>query len=83
MNGPQAFCPRCKKDTVFVNAGGMRRCTVCGFETELSEPHAPEADWVESAVMTVGHVLLRVILIIGVLLLVGVAVVFASCAFHF
>jgi len=30
--------------------------------------------------MSVGHVLLRVFLIIGVLLLVGLAVLFASCA---
>ena len=79
MNGPMAFCPRCKKDVHFVDTGSSRRCTVCGFEFELSEPRAPESDW-ESAAMSVGHVLLRVFLIIGVLLLVGLAVLFASCA---
>jgi uncharacterized protein (DUF983 family) len=82
MNGPMAFCPRCKKDVIFADAGRFRSCTVCGFQFALTEP-TPEPDWVESAVMTVGHVLLRVILIAGVVILVGVAVVFASCALHF
>ena len=82
MNGPMAFCPRCKKDVIFADAGGFRKCTVCGLQFALTEP-APEPDWVESAVMTVGHVLLRVILIAGVVILVGVAVLFASCALHF
>ncbi len=81
MNGPMAFCPRCKKDVHFAQTGHSRRCTVCGFEFELSEPRAPEPDWVESTVMTVGHVLLRVFLIAAVLLLVGLGVLFASCAF--
>ena len=82
MNGPMAFCPHCKKDTLFAGAGRLRSCTVCGFEYEVTEPPVMEPHWVETAVMTVGHVILRVILIIGVVVLVGVAVVFASCALH-
>jgi hypothetical protein len=50
---------------------------------EASEPYAPEPGGLESVVMTVGHVLLRVFLIIAVLVMVGVAVLFASCAIHF
>jgi uncharacterized protein (DUF983 family) len=83
MNGPRAFCPGCKRDVVFTDTGNRRKCTACGFEFELSEPRAPDSEWMESAVMTVGHVLFRVFLIMGVLLLVGVAVAFASCALHF
>jgi uncharacterized protein (DUF983 family) len=77
-----AFCPRCKKDVIFADAGHFRRCTVCGFQFELTEP-AAERDSLEAAVMTVGHVLLRVILIAGAVILVGVGVLFASCALHF
>jgi hypothetical protein len=40
----------------------------------------PGPDRLETAVMTVGHVLLRVFLILGVILLVGIAVLFATCA---
>jgi uncharacterized protein (DUF983 family) len=82
MNGPRAFCPRCKKDVLFAQAGGVRRCTVCGWEFELTEPPAPVPEWVEATVMTVGHVLLRVFIILGVILLLGVAVLFATCALH-
>jgi len=80
MNGPMAFCPRCKKDVHFADVGHSRRCSVCGFEFEVSEPRAPEMDRIELAVMTIGHVLLRVFLILGVLLLVGLGVLFARCA---
>jgi uncharacterized protein (DUF983 family) len=83
MSGPRAFCPRCQKDVLFADAGRFRRCTVCGFEFELTEPRPPGDDFLGAAVMTVGHVLLRVILIAGIILLVGVAVLFASCAMHF
>lgn len=83
MNGPMAFCPRCKEDVLFIDTGHSRKCAVCGSEFELSEPHAPEPDRLESAVMTIGHVLLRVFLICGVILLVGLGVLFASCALHF
>ena len=82
MNGPRAFCPRCKKDVVFVDVGRFRRCTVCGFEFETSEPHEAEPDRLASTMMTIGHVLARVFLIFGILVLVGLAVMFASCALH-
>jgi len=65
-----------------MDVGRLRRCTVCGFEFEKTAPPAPAPDLVSSVVMTVGHVLLRVILIIGIVILVGVAVLFASCAMH-
>lgn len=81
MIGPMAFCPRCKKDVVFADAGRFRRCTVCGFEFELTPP-APEPDRLESAMMTLAHVLLRMILIVGAVLLIGIAVLFATCAMH-
>jgi uncharacterized protein (DUF983 family) len=77
-----AFCPRCKKDVLFVDAGQFHKCTVCGLEFEVTESPSLEPDRLAAVVMTVGHVLLRVILIIGVILLVGVAVLFASCALH-
>jgi hypothetical protein len=54
---------------------------VCGLEFERSEPRAPQADLAESALMSVGRAALYVLLIIGVLLLVGLGVVFATCSF--
>jgi uncharacterized protein (DUF983 family) len=77
-----AFCPRCQKDVHFIDVGPFRRCAVCGLEFERSSSGAYEPDFVTTAVMTVGHVLLRVFLILGVTFLVGVAVLFASCALH-
>jgi uncharacterized protein (DUF983 family) len=81
MNGPMAFCPRCKKDVIFAETGRVRRCTECGFTFELTEPTIAETDW-GGAVMTVAHVLLRVFLIIGAIMLLGMAALFATCAFH-
>jgi uncharacterized protein (DUF983 family) len=80
MNGPRAFCPNCKKDVLFINDRETSRCSVCGAEFELSQPPPLESHGVGSTVMTIGHVILRVILILGVLFLVGIAVLFASCA---
>ena len=74
-----AFCPRCQKDVLFIESGSSRRCTVCGLEFQPSAP-AYQPDAVTTAVMTVGHVLVRVFLIFVVLLLVGLAILFASCA---
>lgn len=79
MNGPMAFCPRCQKDVLFIEAGSSRRCTICGLEFQPVPP-VYEPDFVTTAVMTVGHVLLRVFLILVVVLLVGLAILFASCA---
>ena len=82
MNGPMAFCPRCQKDVVFVDAGHVRKCTVCGLEFEKVQSRSPDQDYLGTVVMTIGHVLLRVFLILGIVVLVGIAVIFASCAFH-
>lgn len=82
MNGPMAFCPRCQKDVIFTQSGRMRKCAVCGLEFEQTVPYTPKADAVSAIVMTIGHVILRVVLIFGVIVLVGIAVLFASCAFH-
>ena len=76
-----AICPNCRKDVVFVAVGSQQRCSVCGAEFQLSQPPVIEADRLGNVVMTIGHVILRVILIFGVVVLVGIAVLFASCAF--
>ena len=82
MNGPMAFCPSCRKDVRFIEAGQVRRCSVCGFEYQRTEPRASHAGAVGNVVMTVAHVILRVVLIIGIVVIVGIAMLFASCAFH-
>ena len=80
MNGPMAFCPRCQKDVHFTDEGGVRRCTVCGAEFQRSQPPAPPANGVESVVITLARAVLYTVLIFAVLLLVGLGVLFASCA---
>jgi hypothetical protein len=74
-----AFCPRCKKDVEFIDGGRFYKCTVCGFQFDLSQP-VPEPVPLAAVVMTIGHVILRVVLIMGAVLVVGVAILFATCA---
>ncbi|HXP59781.1 MAG TPA: hypothetical protein VN829_04770 [Dongiaceae bacterium] len=76
-----AFCPRCQKDVHFTEDGGVRRCTVCGLEFERSQPPAPgPGSGVASVVITLARAVLYTVLIFAVLLLVGLGVLFASCA---
>jgi hypothetical protein len=75
-----AFCPGCRKDTLFVEAGGMRKCSVCGLQFEVSEPMPPEPPVVVSEFMDVVKVLLRVVLIIGAIIVIGFGVLYAGCA---
>ena len=75
-----AFCPTCGKDVLFVDTGASRRCSVCGTEFRITQPPVLEPDRLGSVVMTIGHVILRVVLIIGVVFVVGIAILFASCA---
>ena len=76
-----AFCPRCQKDVHFTDDGGVRRCAVCGVEFQRSQPPALHANRVESVVITLARAVLYTLLICAVLLLVGLGVLFASCAF--
>jgi uncharacterized protein (DUF983 family) len=82
MNAPLAFCPRCRKEVVFTETGNLRKCAVCGLEFRRSDSSRPELDAVGAVLMTVGHVILRVVLILGIIVLVGIATLFASCALH-
>lgn len=61
--------------------GSQQRCSVCRTEFQVTPPSEMEPDRLGNVVMTIGHVILRVILIFGVVVLVGIAVLFASCAF--
>jgi uncharacterized protein (DUF983 family) len=80
MNATRAFCPHCKQDVVFAEVGHFRKCPACGFQFELSEPVPEPTSSVASEVMSAAHVILRVFLILGVVLLVGLGVLFATCA---
>ena len=66
---------------MFIEEGAQRRCSVCGTEFKHSQAFAAEPHWAGDVVMTIGHVLVRVVLIIAAVFLVGIAVLFASCAF--
>lgn len=80
MNGRTAFCPRCQRDTHFVDVGGARKCSVCGMEFEVAPPRIPEARTMATEAMGVFQVIFRVLLIMLAIVVVGVAVLFAGCA---
>jgi hypothetical protein len=83
MSGPIAFCPRCKKDTLFVESGGSSTCSVCGAHFALSDGRLHDPHSVGSEVMGVFQVLFRVALIIAGIVVVGLGVLFAGCAVMF
>jgi len=79
MSGLLAFCPRCRKETVFIEAGGYRKCSACGAQFEVTQAPFPLSASRGSEVMTVFQVLVRVVLILVALVAVGLAVLFAGC----
>jgi uncharacterized membrane protein len=80
MNGSMAFCPHCRKETVFTESGGVRQCTACGMQFELTEARIARQPSVGSEVMGLFQVLFRVLLIMVAIVVVGLAVLFAGCA---
>jgi hypothetical protein len=83
MNAPFAFCPSCRKQTVFVEADGFSKCTACGAQFELTEARPAGTASSRSGVMSVFEVLFRVALILGAIVVVGLGVLFAGCALVF
>lgn len=76
-----AFCPRCRKETVFVEAGGLRTCSECGVQFALSEARTSRAsDWAGSEAMGFLQVLFRAVLVLIALIVIGIGVLFAGCA---
>ena len=80
MNGSMAFCPHCRKETLFTQTGAVRQCTVCGTQFELTEARIARQPSVGSEVMGLFQVLFRVLLIMIAIVVVGLAVLFAGCA---
>jgi hypothetical protein len=79
MSALTAYCPQCRKETEFFEAGGARQCSVCG--TQFRHTHGrPDSSAFGDAVVSIGKVLLTVILIMAGIVVVGVGVLFAGCA---
>ncbi len=81
MSEHKAFCPSCKKEVVFVEAGGKSTCPSCGFAYELATPLSEMQPPREG--MTFARLLLRTALILVAVGFVGLAVAFAGCLFAF
>ena len=79
MSDSLAFCPRCRKETLFVEAGAFRKCSVCGVQFAISPPSRPDMS-VGLEVMGVVQILFRVLLIMAAIVVVGIGVLFAGCA---
>ncbi len=84
MNSSRSFCPQCKNDVTFIrtaHSGGFQiTCPTCGAQYDVSEERVPVASVALSGAMTVLGVLFRVFLVIVALGLIGLAVLYASCA---
>jgi len=78
MNQPKAFCPGCKKEVVFVTTAGKSTCPVCGFSYAQSEAR-PGATAEPPTVLGLVGAVFRVLLIMGVVVVVGLAIAFAGC----
>jgi hypothetical protein len=80
MSETKAFCPRCRRETPFVEAGGFRECAVCGVRYKQTGSTPSDSPSISSEVMSVLGVLFRVFLIMAAIVVVGVGVLFAGCA---
>lgn len=80
MNSAKAFCPQCKREVAFMATGRLRLCPECGFQYELAAAPSDYPSQTQTALKAVFGVLATVLLIMGALVVVGVAVLFAGCA---
>ena len=86
MNEQLALCPQCKKEVPFREAGNARICPNCGFAFNTTA--APPRSYLTSqyspsdGVSFLG-VLLRFFLVLGVIIVVGIGVLFVGCALAF
>ena len=86
MNEQLALCPQCKKEVHFRETGNARVCPNCGFT--FNTTGAPPRSYLRSeyapsdGVSSLG-VLLRFFLVLGVIIIVGIGVLFVGCAIAF
>ena len=80
MNERKAFCPQCKREVAFMATGRLRMCPECGFQYELAAAPSVFPSQTQTAWKTVFGVLATVLLIMGAVVVVGVAILFAGCA---
>lgn len=78
MNQPKAFCPGCKREVAFVATAGKSTCPECGFSYAQSEAR-PGAATEPPAVLGLVGAVFRVLLIMVVVVIVGLAIAFAGC----
>ena len=80
MNTRMAFCPRCHKETVFLEKGNVRQCSACGaYFEQMNRPFVDQSS-VGGEVMSFFQVLFRAVLIIIAIGVIGLGVLFAGCA---
>jgi uncharacterized protein (DUF983 family) len=77
MPESQAFCPRCKQQTVFLTTGRVNTCSVCGFQYESMDPRvAAESGDGWGFLSALG----KALLLLAAVAVVCLAVWFAGCA---
>ena len=80
MTAPTVVCPKCKNEVRFTSIGNSRQCPICGFSYELAPPVVPYTP-AESGSMSFLKLFVRLILIMAIVAIVGVAVVFVGCMY--
>ncbi len=80
MAPPTALCPGCKNEVTFQSIGDLRRCPVCGFQYQTQPAVTSSGALYEPGNGNFLGALLKGLLVVVVLIIVGIAILFAGCA---
>lgn len=80
MSAPIAFCPHCHNEVAFVQTGNIRRCPLCSFQFEITQPGAIGNYDAPRTVSSFG-IFVRFVLILLAIFMIGVGVLFVGCVF--
>ena len=73
-----AFCPQCKREAMFEEAAGFRRCASCGFQFEtVGGPPVLRPAGREIGVL---GIIVRFMLILAGVFVVIIGIIFVGCA---
>jgi len=81
MSEARAFCPQCKQEVVFLKTGNLNTCSSCGFQYQSSPTSPPPLPASDGKAWSFMGALIKAVLVMAALMVVGVAVLFAGCAF--
>jgi hypothetical protein len=78
MSAPVAFCPQCHNEVAFVQLGNARRCPICDFQYEMSNPGVLR-NYAAPRTISAFGIFVRFVLILLAIFVIGVGVLFVGC----